>query len=80
MGKGLRHWKISLYLPLFKSLHFLSLRKDGLYLSQKALRAYPSTLRSTDERYSTYKIRTIVERSINQLIGIILADRIKQHQ
>lgn len=76
---------------------------------EKDLRAYPGTLRGTDEWDSTYKIRTTVERSINhfkdsfglagrrtqndktlhadlllagitQLISVILADRIKQHQ
>ena len=75
---------------------------------EKDLRAYPGTLRRTDEWESTYKIRTTVECSINhlkdsfgpgrrtqnektlhadlflagitQLIGVILADRIKQHQ
>jgi len=76
---------------------------------EKDLRAYPGTLRGTDEWNSTYKIRTTVERSINhfkdsfgiaerktqnkktlhadlllagitQLIGVVLADKIKQHQ
>ena len=76
---------------------------------EKDLRAYPGTLRGTDEWDSTYKIRTTVERSINhfkdsfglagrrtqngktlhadlllvgitQLIDVILAGRIKQHQ
>ena len=32
---------------------------------EKDLRAYPGTLRGTDEWDSTYKIRTTVERSIN---------------
>ena len=76
---------------------------------EKDLRAYPGTLRGTTVWDSTYKIRTTVERSINQfkdsfglagrktqnektlhadlllagitqLIGVILADKIKQHQ
>ena len=32
---------------------------------EKDLRAYPGTLRGTDEWDNTYKIRTTVERSIN---------------
>lgn len=32
---------------------------------EKDLRAYPGTLRGTNEWHSTYKIRTTVERSIN---------------
>lgn len=76
---------------------------------EKDLRAYPGTVRGTEEWNDTYKIRTTVERSINhfkdsfgiaarktqnektlhadlilagitQLIGVILADKIKQHQ
>lgn len=76
---------------------------------EKNLRAYPGTLRGTEEWDTTYKIRTTVERSINhfkdsfgltkrktrnektlhadlilsgitQLIGVILADQIHQHQ
>lgn len=76
---------------------------------EKDLRAYPGTLRGTTQCDNTYKIRTTVERSINQfkdsfglsgrktqnektlhadlllagitqLIGVILADKIKQHQ
>lgn len=34
---------------------------------EKNLRTYPGTLRGTDEWDSTYKIRTTVERSINQI-------------
>lgn len=76
---------------------------------EKDLRAYPGTVRGTDEWNDTYKIRTTVERSINhfkdsfgiagrktqnektlhadlilagitQLIGVLLADKIEQHQ
>ena len=76
---------------------------------EKDLRAYPGTLRGTTVWDNTDKIRTTVERSINQfkdsfglagrktqnektlhadlllagitqLIGVILADKIKQHQ
>lgn len=34
---------------------------------EKDLRAYPGTLRGTNEWISTYKVRTTVERSINHL-------------
>ncbi|MBP3806777.1 MAG: ISNCY family transposase, partial [Eubacterium sp.] len=73
------------------------------------LRAYPGTIRGTDEWDNTYKTRTSVERSINhfkdsfclagrktqneetlhadlilagitQLITVVLADAIHQHQ
>jgi transposase len=76
---------------------------------EKDLRAYPGTLRGTEEWNETYKIRTTVERSINhfkdsfclacrktqnektlhadlilagitQLISVLLADKIHQHQ
>jgi len=76
---------------------------------EKDLRAYPGTLRGTDEWNETYKIRTTVERSIShfkdsfclacrktqnektlhadlilagitQLISVLLADKIHQHQ
>lgn len=76
---------------------------------EKNLRAYPGTLRGTDEWDNTYKIRTAVERDINhfkdnlclagrrtrnektlhadlilagitQLISVVLADKIHQHQ
>ena len=76
---------------------------------EKNLRAYPGTLRGTDEWDNTYKIRTAVERNINhfkdnlclagrrtrdektlhadlilagitQLISVVLADKIHQHQ
>ena len=76
---------------------------------QKNLRAYPGTIRGTNEWHETYKIRTTVERSIHhfkesfnianrktqnektlhadlllsgitQLITVLLADKINQHQ
>lgn len=76
---------------------------------EKNLRAYPGTIRGTEDWNHTYKIRTTVERSINhfkdsfclagrktqnektlhadlilagitQLITVILADKIHQHQ
>lgn len=76
---------------------------------QKNLRAYPGTIRGTEEWDNTYKIRTTVERSINhfkdsfclagrktqnektlhadlilagitQLLSVVLADKINQHQ
>lgn len=76
---------------------------------KKNLRAYPCTIRGTEDWNHTYKIRTTVERSINhfkdsfclagrktqnektlhadlilaritQLITVILADKIHQHQ
>jgi len=81
-----------------------------IYIQQQSdLRAYPGTLRGTNDWDNTYKIRTTVERSINhfkdsfglagrktqnektlhadlilagitQLISVILADKIHQHQ
>jgi len=83
-------------------------RKNGL-IRYKNLRAYPGTIRGTEEWDATYKVRTIVERSINhckdcfglagrktqnektlhadlilsgitQLITVLLADKIHQHQ
>ena len=76
---------------------------------EQNLRAYPGTLRNTQEWDNTYRIRTTVERSINhfkysfclaerktqnektlhadlilaritQLISVVLADKIHQHQ
>lgn len=76
---------------------------------EKDLRAYPGTIRGTDEWHETYKIRAVVEQSINhfkdsfciagrktqnsktlhadlllagitQLITVVLADKINQHQ
>lgn len=76
---------------------------------EKDLRAYPGTVRGTEEWNNTYKLRTTVERSINhlkdslgvagrktqnaktlhadlilagitQLIGVLLADKIEEHQ
>lgn len=76
---------------------------------EQNLRAYPGTIRGTEEWDATYKVRTIVERSINhckdcfglagrktqnektlhadlilsgitQLITVLLADKIHQHQ
>lgn len=76
---------------------------------EKNLRAYPGTLRGTEEWDKTYKIRSVVEKSINhfkdsyciserktqnektlhadlllsgitQLITVVLADKIHQHQ
>lgn len=76
---------------------------------EQNLRAYPGTLRGTEEWDSTYGIRTTVERSINhfkysfclaerktqnektlhadlilagitQLVSVVLADKIHQHQ
>jgi hypothetical protein len=76
---------------------------------EKDLRAYPGTIRGTDEWNTTYKIRTAVERDINhikenlcladrrtqnektlhadlilagitQLVSVLLADKIHQHQ
>ena len=76
---------------------------------EKNLRAYPGTLRGTEEWDTTYKVRTVVEQNINhlkenlclagrrtqnektlhadlilagitQLITVVLADKIHQHQ
>jgi hypothetical protein len=76
---------------------------------EKDLRAYPGTIRGTKEWYETYKLRSVVEQSINhfkesfciagrktqnektlhadlllagitQLITVVLADKINQHQ
>lgn len=61
---------------LRKSLHFIQMRPHGLYLSGKNLRAYPGTVRGTDEWNNTYKIRTSVERGINQIkANLCLAGR-----
>lgn len=84
--------------------------EEWLYLyPEKDLRAYPGTVRGTEEWNNTYKLRTTVERSINhlkdslgvagrktqnaktlhadlilagitQLIGVLLADKIEEHQ
>jgi len=92
-----------------KSLHGFALWQNALPLPEKDLRAYPGTLRGTSDWDTTYKVRTVVERSINhfkdsfglagrktqnektlhadlilagitQLISVILANKIHQHQ
>ena len=48
---------------------------------EKDLRAYPGTLRDTDEWNSTYKIRTVVERDINHFKdNLCLAGRRTQNE
>ena len=48
---------------------------------EKNLRAYPGTLRGTDEWDNTYKIRAVVERDINQIKGnLCLAGRRTQNE
>lgn len=57
------------------------MRSDDLYLSRKNLRAYPGTVRNTTEWDEKYKIRTTVERSINQVKdSFVLADKIYHHE
>jgi hypothetical protein len=48
---------------------------------EKDLRAYPGTIRGTDEWNTTYKIRTAVERDINHIKeNLCLADRRTQNE
>ncbi len=48
---------------------------------EKNLRAYPGTLRGTDEWSNTYKIRTDVERDINHMKdNLCLAGRRTQNE
>lgn len=48
---------------------------------EKDLRAYPGTLRNTDEWNNTYKIRTVVERDINHFKdNLCLAGRRTQNE
>jgi len=48
---------------------------------EKDLRAYPGTLRDTDEWNNTYKIRTVVERDINHFKdNLCLAGRRTQNE
>ena len=48
---------------------------------EKDLRAYPGTIRGTKEWNDTYKIRTVVERSINHIKeNLCLAGRRTQNE
>ena len=48
---------------------------------EKDLRAYPGTIRGTEERDNTYKIRTVVERDINHIKdSLCLAGRRTQNE
>lgn len=55
-------------------------RMNYIYLG-KNLRAYPGTIRSTEEWDNTYKIRTVVERDINYIKdNLCLAGRRTQNE
>ena len=48
---------------------------------EKNLRAYPGTIRGTEEWVNTYKIRTVVERDINHIKDTLcLAGRRTQNE
>ena len=48
---------------------------------EKDLRAYPGTIRGTEEWDNTYKIRTVVERDINHIKdNLCLAGRRTQNE
>ena len=48
---------------------------------EKDLRAYPGTIRVTEEWNNTYKIRTVVEREINHIKdNLCLAGRRTQNE
>ena len=50
---------------LRKSLHHFKMWRMVYIYPEKDLRAYPGTIRGTEEWDNTYKIRTAVERDIN---------------
>ena len=58
------------------------MRENGVYLyPEKDLRALPGAVRGTEEWDETYKIRSVVERSINHIKGNnCIADRKTQNE
>ena len=47
---------------------------------EKDLRAYPGTIRGTEERDNTYKRRTAVERDINHIKDILCLAGLKMRR